>query len=68
MLRPFLPFRAKPRKKAMTPKAYVLDQRTDLNVDDVLVTVKASRRAVKFARPQVTRGLRILSRNGAARD
>jgi hypothetical protein len=65
MLRPFLPFRAKPLKKPLARKAFVLDLRTD--PDDVLVTVKAQRRPVKLARPQVARGLKILSRNGAAR-
>lgn len=66
MLRPFLPFRAKPLKKPIARKAFVLDLRTD--PDDVLVTVKAKRKPVKFARPQASPSLKILSRNGAARS
>ena len=62
MLRPFLPFRAKPLKKALAPKVHVLDLRTDRNDDDVLVTIKAQRRPVKLPRRQVTRGLKVLGR------
>ncbi len=66
MLRPFLPFRAKPLKKPIARKAFVLDLRTD--PDDVLVTVKATRLSVEFARPGVAqpRGSSSLA-NGAAR-
>lgn len=66
MLRPFLPFRAKPLKKAMAPKTYAFDQRGDLNIDEILVTIKAQRHPVKFARLQVSPGRKILSRNDAA--
>jgi hypothetical protein len=65
MLRPFLPFRAKPLKKPVQPKAYVIDQRTDPNVDEILVSIKATRKSIRVARPAVTRRLRILGRDGA---
>lgn len=65
MLRPFLPFRAKPLKRPVQPKAYVIDQRTDPNVNEILVSIKASRRSIRVARPAVTKRLRILGRNGA---
>jgi hypothetical protein len=65
MLRPFLPFRAKPLKVAARPKAYVVDQRTDPNVDAILVTIKATRKSIKFARPAVSNRLRILGREAA---
>ena len=64
MLRPFLPFRAKPLKKPVQPKSYIFDQRTDPNVDGILVTIKATRKAVRVARPAVTKSLRILGRDG----
>jgi hypothetical protein len=66
MLRPFLPFRAKPLKKPVQPKSYIFDQRTDPDVDGIFVTIKATRKAVKVARPAVSKRLRILGRNGAA--
>ena len=43
MLRPFLPFRAKPLSK-LVKASDVIDQRTDPNVDEILVSIKATRK------------------------
>ena len=65
MLRPFLPFRAKPLKKPVQPKSYIFDQRTDPSEDGIFVTIKATRKAVRVARPAGSQRLRILGRDSA---
>ena len=65
MLRPFLPFRAKPLKKPVQPKSYVIDQRIDPNVDGILVSIKAHANRSAWRGPPVTKRLRILGRASA---
>lgn len=62
MLRPLLPFRAKPSKSVVQPKPYFAGVRLDPDNKAFLVTIKAPRKPVKFARPRISGRLRILGR------